>query len=135
MTRANTRHRVPSRWCHLEREGEVLTVAELLDRNHRQPVQHRSLWCRLIQYGRGHARAPRRVTVIPLPRTPLTSAGAIQAPHRAILAAPCGAVSRTGPPPTAGGSARVRGNQEAPSRYPSRRWGLLGKTPYPTRRQ
>jgi hypothetical protein len=43
MERASGRHRAPSRWCHLERE--VLTVAELLDRNARQLVaQDRSLW-------------------------------------------------------------------------------------------
>jgi hypothetical protein len=49
MERASRRHRAPSRWCHLEGEGEVLTVALLLERNARQLVaQDRALWHYLV---------------------------------------------------------------------------------------
>jgi hypothetical protein len=64
--RTGPRHRAPSRWCHLqsEGEGEVVTVAQLLDRNQRLLFNYR-----LAQYRREHAGQPRRVAVVPRQRT------------------------------------------------------------------
>ncbi|MBV9141924.1 MAG: hypothetical protein JO115_13580 [Pseudonocardiales bacterium] len=74
MTRTNAgRHRAPSRWCHLEDAGEVITVAQLLSRHH-QLSRERPLWSRLAQHRPRYAPPPRRITVIPRPRTPKTSA-------------------------------------------------------------
>lgn len=58
--RAGLRHRAPSRRCHLEDGGEVVTVAQLLDCNQRLLFSYR-----LVQYRREHAGQPRRVTVVP----------------------------------------------------------------------
>jgi hypothetical protein len=44
MRGTDARYRVPSRWCHREGEDGVLTVAQLLECPHRQPLTHRSLW-------------------------------------------------------------------------------------------
>jgi hypothetical protein len=68
MERASRRHRAPSRWCHLE--GEVLTVALLLERNARQLVaQDRSLWHYLVPLWCQRTGASRRAVMIPRPRT------------------------------------------------------------------
>jgi hypothetical protein len=70
MTRTRGRHRVPSCWPHLEseRDREMVSVAELLDRNARHLVtEDRSLWHYLVPLWR--ERASRRAVMIPVPRT------------------------------------------------------------------
>lgn len=68
--RACPRYRAPSRWCHLEDEGEVVTVAQLLECNQDLLSQYRPVWYRLFQYRPQYAWPPRRITVIPWPRAP-----------------------------------------------------------------
>ncbi|MBV9143019.1 MAG: hypothetical protein JO115_19255 [Pseudonocardiales bacterium] len=68
--RAGSRHRVPSRRGRQEGAGEVVTVAQLLSRNQGQLFGERPLWCRLAWYRPRYAPPPRRITVIPRPRTP-----------------------------------------------------------------
>ncbi|MGB6162762.1 MAG: hypothetical protein WCF33_14340 [Pseudonocardiaceae bacterium] len=60
------RHRAPSRWCHGEDEGcgEVVTVVQLLDRCQFEPIRHP-----LFRYRPDRVINPRRITVIPRPRT------------------------------------------------------------------
>jgi hypothetical protein len=68
MTMTGGRHRTPSRLCHLEREMEVVTVAQLLEVNQRQ-LPHQSLWSRLLASRRGRTGVSRLLAMIPQPRT------------------------------------------------------------------